>query len=72
MAAVDVLALLCEHTPLVPPSPDEVAKWRQVYLDAWNGYIDELDPEPGFKEERFQVIEATFSRLAVIAQKKAR
>jgi len=69
MAAVEVLAILCEHTPLLPPELVEIVKWRQAYLETWNGYIDELDPKPGYKEDRLRIIEATFDRLAAVAQK---
>lgn len=68
IAAVEVLALICEHTPAMPPKPEDVARWRQAYLKTWNGYIDGLDPKAGYKETRLQAIEATFDRLATVAR----
>lgn len=71
MAAVEILALICENTPMIPPRAEDVARWRKAYLETWHGYIDGLDPAPGFKEARRQAIEATFDRLAATAKKKA-
>jgi Domain of unknown function (DUF4259) len=70
-AAVEVLALICEQTPAIPPKPAKIAEWRRAHLEKWNSYIDQLDPQPGFKEERQRVISSTFDRLAAVAQKKA-
>jgi hypothetical protein len=67
---VETLALLCEHIPVYPlESANTVAEWRAAYLKSWNGYIDKLDPTPGFKEARLKVIESTFDRLDAVIRK---
>lgn len=72
MAAVEVLAMICENTPVLPPDPRKVEDWRRRYMATWGKYIDELDPKPGFKEERLRVIDATFNRLATVAHARYR
>ena len=67
MAAVETLAVVCEHLPVMPPEPTVVEKWRDTFLKSWEGYMEDLQPEPGRKEARKRVIEATFDRLLRIA-----
>lgn len=62
-AKVEVLSILCEQVGAMPPTIQEVAVWRDGYLQAWDGYIDSLEPSPGYKEERREVILTTFARL---------
>ena len=69
MAAVEVLAVLCEQLNADPPKPLEVTAWRDAYLRAWESYIDASDPKPGYKEERRAVIVNTFERLLKTARK---
>jgi hypothetical protein len=69
MAAVEVLAVLCEQLHATPPAPSQVAAWRDDYLRAWESYIDALRPKAGYKEERRAVIIKTFDRLLAAAQK---
>lgn len=69
MAAVEILALLCEHVNAVPPKPSDVASWRKAYLKVWDDYIDELTPKEDYKAARRRVIVETFDRLAAVSKK---
>lgn len=68
MVAVDVLCLLCERYGAVPPNPELVEECRAAYLPVWDGYIDKLDPKPGFKEQRRTAIESSFAELGRLAR----
>lgn len=69
MAAVEVLAVICEQLNAVPPEPEQVVNWRDSYLKAWDGYIDNLSPKGDYKQERRAVIVKTFDRVLVVAKK---
>jgi hypothetical protein len=51
------------------PPPTEVDPVRDRWLAGWDAYIDELHPQPGFKEERRAVIAKTFARFRSICAK---
>jgi hypothetical protein len=81
MANLEIIACLSEHLgrhehsrlgeflyPCVLPSSETVAKWKQAYLAVWDGYIDELEPDPEYKKKRRQVIAETFDRLERLAR----
>ena len=64
VAAVEVLAVLCEHIDAAPaPATRLVERCRDAFLAAWDGYIDQLGPAPGHTEARRAVIAGTFDRL---------
>ena len=76
MCNVEILATLAENIrssddsplsnalfPNIAPDPETVSNWKAAYLRVWDGYIDELEPKPGYKEKRRRVIETTFDRL---------
>jgi hypothetical protein len=69
MAAVEILAILTEHTGAVPPKLEEVALWKKTFLGAW----DSTSGDVIFRQEdviqRRRVIVATFDRLARLAAK---
>lgn len=69
VAAVEVLAVLCEQIRAEPPEPERVASWRESYLRAWDGYSDALHPRGDYKSERRAVIVATFDRLHLAAKR---
>lgn len=57
-----ILSVLCERCDASPPQPDVVARWKRQYLALFDDQIDGLAPGPGYKEERRQVIEETFTK----------
>jgi hypothetical protein len=63
MAAVEVLAVLCENINAHPPPTQLVEDCRDLCLRGWDLGIDKLNPDPEYKKERRAVIEATFERL---------
>jgi hypothetical protein len=63
LAAIEVLALLCEHLPAVPPKPQEVTAWHKEYVRGWKGYIDGLEPTPDSKAAKLAAINAAFEKL---------
>ena len=68
-AQLEVLALLCERLNAIPPKPDEIAAWRETYLQTWETEIDDYDPDPEYKAKRREVIDLTFDRLATVAER---
>jgi len=68
LAAVEILAVVCEGVNAHPPPSQLVEACRDVCLRGWDEGIDKLDPKPGFKEERRAVIAATFERLLKVCQ----
>jgi len=69
IAAVEVLALLCERLPAEPPRPEEVTAWQRSYLRGWNRYIDGLEPTPEYKAKKLEVIKTTFEKLLALSKK---
>jgi hypothetical protein len=63
MPTVAILTVLAEHCDAPPPVAVTVRTWRAAYLAIFDDQIDDLEPAPGFKDERRQVIEATFAKL---------
>lgn len=69
MAAVEILAVLGENVPAVPPPSQLVQDCRDVCLRGWDEGIDKLNPKPGYKEERRAIIANTFERLLKVCQR---
>ncbi|MFD7867944.1 DUF4259 domain-containing protein [Streptomyces sp. NPDC059783] len=46
------------------PPPALIRSWQKTFLDVWERTIDDLDPDPAYKEERRAVLTETFERLA--------
>jgi hypothetical protein len=63
VAYVALLTSLIETCQASGPSPQEAAGWRDKVLEVFDSEIDELEPAPGFKEERRTVIVATFEHF---------
>jgi hypothetical protein len=76
IAAVEILAILCEYTPYVPPATAVVeqardgfvAYWYQAMQD-WIHSDDTAKPDPVYVEQRRAVMEQTFERLLVQCRK---
>ena len=60
---VQIISVLVEHCQAAPPEPAVVSVWRDKYLAIYDAQIDGMDPVPGYKEERRQVIVETFAKL---------
>ena len=69
MPSIDLLALLCEHRPVLPPTAGTIEGWRDRYLGIFDAQIDELGPEPEFKVVRRRMIEETFATLLTAARR---
>ena len=76
VAAVELLAILCENTSYVPPATREVEKCRDNFVRFWYGAMqdwihsgDRSKPNPDFVEQRRAVMEQTFERLLVQCRK---
>jgi hypothetical protein len=72
IAAVEILAILCEHTPYVPPATAVVEKARDGFVAYWyqamQNWIhsnDTAKPNPDYVEKRHAVMLQTFERLLV-------
>ena len=63
MPSIDLLALLYETYGGTLPEVATVRRWRDKYLAGYDGYVDQLSPSPGYKEERRRVIGQAFARL---------
>jgi Domain of unknown function (DUF4259) len=63
MCNVELLWLIGQRVGASLPKSAAVADWKTKYLAVWDEYIDDLDPKPGFKEERRAVITESFDRL---------
>jgi hypothetical protein len=68
MAAVEILAVVCEGINAHPPPTQMVEDCRDVCLRGWDEGIDKLHPKPGYKEERRAVTAATFDRLLKVCR----
>jgi len=68
MCNVELLWLLGQHVGLSLLESDKVVNWKSKYLAVWEGYIDGLSPEPGYKEERRAVIVESFDRLIALCR----
>ena len=49
------------------PDVQVLAQWKQIYLQAWDASIDELEPSPDYKRERRATLVATFDRMLALA-----
>ncbi|MET8571736.1 DUF4259 domain-containing protein [Streptomyces sp. NPDC004783] len=53
------------------PEVGVVEEWRKTFMAVWERTIDDLEPSPGFKEERRSVLNRTFDQLIdVTAQRR--
>jgi hypothetical protein len=68
MPSIELIALLCERYGASPPKVKKIERWRKKYLKMYDKQIDDLEPPPGYKEGRRQVIVKTFAWLEAISQ----
>ncbi len=45
------------------PKPSVPEKWKSTFLNVWDGDIDELEPDPDWKQSRRGVLVQTFDRV---------
>jgi hypothetical protein len=76
VAAVELLAILCESTSYCPPATrrielcrDNFVNYRYGAMQDWLQSNDTAKPDPDFVEERRDVIQRTFERLLVQCRK---
>ncbi|MDK0519771.1 DUF4259 domain-containing protein [Streptomyces sp. ML-6] len=69
---IELLCLIAEQGYVGPVVPEAavVAGWRKTFMDVWERTIDELEPEPEYKEDRRAELIRTFDRLAALAERK--
>jgi hypothetical protein len=60
--------VLCERYNAPPPKEKKVQGWKKKYLQVYDKQIDDLAPQPGYKEGRRKVIEKTFLWLETLAK----
>jgi hypothetical protein len=63
MATLEVIRILCTHSPAAPPKADILSEWQKGILKVFDDQIDDLGPVEGFKEARRKVIAKTFDDL---------
>ncbi len=68
MPSIEVLALLCERYGAAPPRPTTIQQWHEKYLAAFDAGIEQMDPPPGFSEQRRKTIEKTFRWLESLSE----
>lgn len=54
------------------PEAGMVKLWKEAFMAVWEGTIDDLEPSPGFKEERRAVLHRTFDQLADAIARRAK
>ncbi|MGW9119587.1 DUF4259 domain-containing protein [Streptomyces sp. NPDC055663] len=67
---VELLCLMAEqnHVGARVPEPAVAEGWKKTFLDVWERTIDDLEPEPEYKEERRAELIRTFDRLVALAE----
>lgn len=68
LPSVAIISMLAKNCHAAPPDLDVIYAWRDQFLAIYDEQIDELDPEPAYKVERRQVIQATFEELATLSK----
>ncbi len=64
MPNIDIICLLCEHYRTSPGIElEQVIRWRDQYLAAYDEHIDAYGAKPEYKRKRRQVIVETFEKL---------
>ena len=65
---IELLCAMAEKG-MPPQWPDVqlLAQWKQIFLQAWDASIDELEPSEDCKRERRATLVATFDRMLALA-----
>ena len=50
------------------PDSEEAIKWKEVFMSAWLGSIDGLEPEESYKEERIKILNETFDKFIALSK----
>ncbi|MEW2523037.1 DUF4259 domain-containing protein [Actinacidiphila alni] len=53
------------------PAAGVIRGWQETFMAVWERSIDGLGPKPAYKTERRAVLNATFERLAALAEEAA-
>lgn len=69
---LELLHLIAQqnHVGAELPDPDTIADWKSRFLAVWNDAIEDLAPQPGYREQRRAVLVRTFDELADLAARK--
>src|SRR5262245_23595663 len=62
-AALELLALLVEHTAASPPEPAEIDQWRTVFLATFEREIDAVGADDDFKRDQRKALEQVFAAI---------
>ncbi|MFK4762200.1 DUF4259 domain-containing protein [Microbacterium sp. ZW T5_45] len=52
------------------PDSGTISAWGERFLQVWDEYIDELDPDPEYRVERRSVLVSTFDRALAVARER--
>lgn len=65
---IELLCAMAEKG-MPPQWPDVqlLAQWKQIFLQAWDASIDELEPSEDYKHARRATLVATFDRMLALA-----
>ncbi|MFB7123334.1 DUF4259 domain-containing protein [Kitasatospora sp. NPDC056273] len=48
------------------PETDVITGWKTAFMAVWERTVDDLEPSPGYKDERRSVLNRTFDQLAEV------
>lgn len=68
---IDLLTLLCEKRDCSVhlPATKELEEWEKVYMNIWEGTIDDTNPTKEYKKDRRKVLNQTFGKLISLSGK---
>ncbi|MGW2051777.1 DUF4259 domain-containing protein [Streptomyces sp. NPDC001858] len=71
-ANLELLSLLARqgYVGASLPEAEVVEGWKKTYMAVWEGYIDNLTPSSGYKDERRAVLIRTFDDVAELRRKE--
>lgn len=65
---IELLCAMAEKgMPPQWPDVQVLAQWKQIFLQAWDASIDELEPTVDYKRDRRNTLVATFDRMLALA-----
>lgn len=65
---IELLCAMAEKgMPPQWPDVQVLAQWKQIFLQAWDASIDELEPTADYKRDRRNTLVATFDRMLALA-----
>ncbi|MFE4399280.1 MULTISPECIES: DUF4259 domain-containing protein [Streptomycetaceae] len=48
------------------PETDVITGWKAAFMAVWERTVDDLEPSPGYKDDRRSVLNRTFDQLAEV------